>query len=142
MNRQDARTCAWLNPERQLKKTAHHNGICLLAWTIGAQWLALLPEICVAEESSAETSSAFSYGKQGLQYDDGTGNNFLWFGVRVQGRWSNSRVTQDELPGAPVSSDSEIALNRGRLKLGGHLISPDFTIYSEYDFVDNRLLAV
>jgi phosphate-selective porin len=82
----------------------------------------------------------FSYGEQGLQFDDGTGNNFLWFGVRLQTRWSNSEVTQDDLPGAPSSSDSDFALNRGRLKLGGHLFSPAFTIYSEHDIVDNRLL--
>jgi hypothetical protein len=40
----------------------------------------------------------FSYGEQGLQFDDGTGNNFLWFGVRLQTRWSNSEVTQDAGP--------------------------------------------
>ena len=82
----------------------------------------------------------FSYGKQGLQFDDGTGNNFVWFGARVQTRWANTRVTQDELPGVPVPESSEIGLNRGRLKLGGHLLRPAFTFYSEYDFVDSRLL--
>ena len=95
----------------------------------------------VAGESADEPlTSKFSYGKQGLQFDDGTGNNFLWFGVRLQTRWANSHVTQDALPGSPVSSDSEFAVNRGRLKLGGHLFSPAFTVYSEYDIVDNRLL--
>ncbi len=92
------------------------------------------------EHDEGPPQSKFSYGKQGLQFDDGTGNNFLWFGVRLQTRWANSFVTQDALPGAPVSSDSEFAVNRGRLKLGGHLFSPAFTIYSEYDIVDNRLL--
>jgi phosphate-selective porin OprO/OprP len=82
----------------------------------------------------------FSYGKQGLQFDDGTGNNFLWFGVRLQTRWQNEEVSQDDLPGAPISTASELGFNRGRLKLGGHVVSPRFTIYSEYDFVDNRLL--
>ncbi len=82
----------------------------------------------------------FSYGKQGLQFDDGTGDNFLWFGVRLQTRGANEEVTQDDLPGAPTNTNSELGLNRGRLKLGGHLVSPRFTIYSEYDFVDNRLL--
>lgn len=95
----------------------------------------------VAGESADEPlTSKFSYGKQGLQFDDGTGNNFLWFGVRLQTRWANSHVTQDALPGSPVSSDSEFAVNRGRLKLGGHLFRPAFAIYSEYDIVDNRLL--
>ena len=95
-----------------------------------------------ADEGQADDSekSPFSYGKQGLQFDDGTGNNFLWFGVRLQTRWANTRVTQDELPGAPISESSELSVNRGRLKLGGHVVSPRFEIYSEYDIVDSRLL--
>jgi hypothetical protein len=92
------------------------------------------------ESTSAERPDRFSYGEQGLQFDDGTGNNFLWFGVRVQTRWANTRVAQDELPGDPISESSEVGLNRGRLKLGGHLFRPSFEVYSEYDFVDNRLL--
>lgn len=95
----------------------------------------------IAEEQADRPSeNKFSYGKQGLQFDDGTGNNFLWFGVRLQTRWANTRVTQDKLPGAPISESSDFALNRGRLKLGGHLLRPAFTIYSEYDIVDSRLL--
>lgn len=92
------------------------------------------------EHGQDNSDSKFSYGKQGLQFDDGTGNNFLWFGVRLQTRWSNSRVTQDALPGEPVSDTSELAVNRGRLKLGGHLFRPRFTVYTEYDIVDSRLL--
>jgi len=95
----------------------------------------------VADEPTDERQGGkFSYGQKGLQFDDGTGNNFLWFGVRLQTRWANTRVTQDVLPGAPVSESSEFALNRGRLKLGGHLLRPAFTFYTEYDFVDSRLL--
>ena len=84
--------------------------------------------------------SSFSYGDQGLQYESDDGGNFLWFGVRLQSRYSNSEITQDLLPGQPITSDSELKLNRGRLKVGGHLLSPEFAVYSEYDFVDNRLL--
>ena len=99
------------------------------------------PAVAADDEQSDEAEkSLFSYGKQGLQFDDGTGNNFLWFGVRLQTRWANTRVTQDELPGAPISESSELSVNRGRLKLGGHIVSPRFEIYSEYDIVDNRLL--
>jgi hypothetical protein len=93
-----------------------------------------------AEPEEGTPSSRFSYGKQGLQYDDGTGNNFLWFGVRVQTRWSGSRVTEDELPGAPISESADLSINRARLKLGGHLVRPEFTVYSEYDLVGARLL--
>jgi hypothetical protein len=74
---------------------------------------------CATAGDTEQTPEAgkFSYGNQGLQFDDGSGNNFLWFGVRLQTRWANERVTQDELPGAPVATSSELGLNRGRLKL-------------------------
>jgi hypothetical protein len=94
-----------------------------------------------ADESTQEAQAGyFSYGKQGVQFDDGTGNNFLWFGARLQTRWASTKVTQDELPGAPISESSDMAVNRGRLKLGGHLVRPAFTVYTEYDIVDSRLL--
>jgi len=110
--------------------------------------LLLAAIMCLPGESLADDEardnvisvSMFSYGDHGLQFEDGSGNNFLWFGVRLQTRWSSSEVTQDALPGNPVTSESELKLNRGRLKLGGHLVSPDSTIYSEYDFTKNRLL--
>lgn len=114
--------------------------------SLASAYLALACCLVVSDSSNAGESTEelpagkFSYGKQGLQFDDGTGNNFLWFGVRLQTRWTNSEVTQDELPGAPDSSSSDLSLNRGRLKLGGNLFSPAFTVYSEYDFVDSRLL--
>jgi hypothetical protein len=94
----------------------------------------------VSAQTTERNEPLFSYGKQGLQFDDGTGNNFLWFGVRLQTRWTGSRVIDDELPGAPVSDSNELDVNRGRLKLGGHLLRPAFTIYSEYDLVGERLL--
>ncbi len=112
----------------------------------GIVWLAalccLMALNCASAGNTEQTPEAgkFSYGNQGLQFDDGSGNNFLWFGVRLQTRWANERVTQDELPGAPITTSSELGLNRGRLKLGGHVVSPRFTIYSEYDIVDSRLL--
>ena len=124
-------------------KIAHSSptGVCL-AHTLLALVCILAGTNCVAAEESTEElpASKFSYGKQGLQFDDGTGNNFLWFGVRVQTRGSNTQIVTDELPGGPTSSGSDFAVNRGRLKLGGHLFRPTFTAYSEYDLVDNRLL--
>jgi phosphate-selective porin len=96
--------------------------------------------LALATASADEDPSHFSYGKQGWQYDDGTGNNFAWFGVRVQARTGTSRITQDEQPGDSIKQSSDTGINRGRLKLGGHAVSPAFTFYSEYDFVDNRLL--
>ncbi len=90
--------------------------------------------------AGAQSDSLFSYGDKGLQFDDGTDNNFLWFGARVQTRWTGSRVTDDEVPGAPISSSDELAINRARLKLGGHLLRPALTVYSEYDLVGEYLL--
>lgn len=84
--------------------------------------------------------SAFSYGGNGLQYESANGNNFLWFGVRLQLRFSNSTVDQDQVPGQPEESVVETKLNRGRFKLGGHLLTPNLQIYSEYDFTKDRLL--
>jgi len=116
---------------------------------VGVQLVVLLivalsmPGESLADDKAKENlvaASIFSYGNHGLQFDDGSGNNYLWFGVRLQTRWSSSEVTQDALPDNPVTSESELKLNRGRLKLGGHLVSPDSTIYSEYDFTKNRLL--
>lgn len=95
----------------------------------------------VADEPVAVAKAGgISYGKQGLQYEDSAGNNFLWFGVRAQTRWTGSAVVEDELPGAPVSDSDELKVNRARLKLGGHLVRPAFTVYSEYDLVGERLL--
>ena len=110
--------------------------------------MAVIAILCASGENAAAdeaaeistTASRFSYGSRGLQFDDGSGNNYLWFGVRLQTRWSNSEITQDALPGNPVSSDSEFKINRGRFKLGGYLVSPDFTVYAEYDFTQDRLL--
>jgi phosphate-selective porin len=94
-----------------------------------------------AESGHAEsTSNKVSYGKQGLQYDDGSGNNFLWFGVRLQTRFVSNSLADDDIAGAPSLNSTDTTLNRGRLKLGGNLVSPVFTVYSEYDIVDSRLL--
>ena len=37
-------------------------------------------------EDSAATPSPFSYGMNGLQFESADGDNFLWFGVRLQPR--------------------------------------------------------
>ena len=89
-------------------------------------------------EESAFTE--FSYGEKGYQYASADGNNFLWFGVRLQTRYSNSSIQEDLLPNDPIKSDSDFEVNRGRLKFGGHLFIPEFTVYSEYDFTSNTLL--
>lgn len=89
---------------------------------------------------SSASSSGFSYGDRGVQYESQDKNNFLWFGVRLQSRYSNEEVVQELQPGHPTERSSETKINRGRYKLGGHLISPRFTVYSEYDFPSDRLI--
>ena len=111
---------------------------CLLAC------LGVLLASLAAADSDADTNAGieeggFSYGSKGLQYESADGNNFLWFGVRLQTRFSNSEVDHD-LPARPTENSSETKLNRGRLKLGGHLFSPRLTVYSEYDFSKDQLL--
>lgn len=91
------------------------------------------------QEQKAQTAG-FTYGEKGLQYQSADGDNFLWFGVRLQTRYSNREVRQDLLPGQPTTTESDLKLNRGRLKLGGHLLTPKLSVYSEYDFTKNRLL--
>jgi phosphate-selective porin OprO/OprP len=86
------------------------------------------------------TTDAFTYGSKGLQYSSVDGNNLLWFGIRLQARYSSSQIFVDELPGRIPEERSTFAINRGRFKLGGHLFDPAFEIYSEYDVVDSRLL--
>ena len=90
--------------------------------------------------ANGENPSRFSYGPRGLQYESQDGNNFLWFGVRLQTRYSNEVVTQDELPDEAFGTQTDFALNRGRFKLGGHLLSPNLSVYSEYDFPTERLI--
>jgi len=99
----------------------------------------LLAGLVTAEDDQNIEGDRFSYGDKGLQYESSDGNNFLWFGVRLQARYSNSDVDYD-LPGRPSDETDQTDVNRGRLKLGGHLFSPRFTVYSEYDFTNDQLL--
>lgn len=98
----------------------------------------LCPEYLAAEDEPKEFG--FSYGSKGFQYEAADGDNFLWFGVRLQPRYSNSEIDYDDQPGNPTSGETETKLNRGRFKLGGHLFTPKFAVYSEYDFSKSQLL--
>ncbi len=95
----------------------------------------------LAQESGAKSDeSRFSYGSKGLQYLSADENNFLWFGVRLQTRYTNFEDDVDDPPGESTEENSELKLNRGRFKLGGHLLTPKFTVYTEYDFSKSQLL--
>jgi hypothetical protein len=102
--------------------------------------------VCLAVTALADTDSSnetggFSYGSKGLQFESADGNNFLWFGVRLQTRYSDSAIDHDDAPGQPTESGTETKLNRGRLKLGGHVLTPRFAVYTEYDFSKDQLLG-
>lgn len=93
-----------------------------------------------AAQSDPSSNSPFTYGDRGLQFESADGNNLLWFGVRLQTRFSESETEQEFLPGLPSETENELELRRGRLKLGGHLVTPRLTLYSEYDTVNDRLI--
>jgi phosphate-selective porin OprO/OprP len=103
--------------------------------------IALASSSSMADDEGQEgEESRFSYGSKGLQYESADENNFLWFGVRLQVRYTNYDDDHDNPPGQEPEQKDEVKLNRGRLKLGGHLISPRFTVYTEYDFSKGQLL--
>jgi phosphate-selective porin OprO/OprP len=107
---------------------------------IAAGIILILVALSSANANEGEVWQAFSYGSKGMQYESADANNFLWFGVRLQTRFSSSAIEDEEVPGHSPDKSSETKLNRGRLKIGGHLITPDFTVYSEYDFTKDQLL--
>lgn len=104
--------------------------LLFVAWSV--PFAAAADEVAPAPEEH-ENRSRFSYGENGLQYDSSNGDTSLWFGVRLQARYTS--VDADAAPRV-----DEYDLNRGRLKLGGHVLNPRFTIYSEYDFTKSTLL--
>ena len=107
--------------------------LCILILTVGSSASA-------QQVDDEDETSGFSYGPKGMQYESVDGLNFLWFGVRLQTRLANSTIRQDEIPGEPKDTSSDFKVNRGRLKLGGHLLTPALTVYTEYDFTLNTLL--
>lgn len=107
----------------------------ILACFLGL-WTPVFAATTPGNDTDEAAASGFSYGEKGLQLESEDGNNFLWFGVRTQLRYAHENFSQN----SSIEQQTEFGLQRGRLKLGGHLISPKFTVYSEYDFVDSRWL--
>ncbi len=92
-----------------------------------------------AETTYPLTDNGF-YGPKGLQYQSPTSETDLWLGFRMQTRYDSlpgNFATLDQLENPP---DDEVDFNRGRFKGGGSLGIKPLVIYSEYDWVDNRLL--
>ena len=114
-----------------------------------AGFLGLLQPVAFAAQDPNDDSSApdksdnqFVYGPRGWQFTSEDGGTFLWFGGRVQTRYTHENIQQDMVPGEPTEKEDDLSINRGRIKIGGHLFSPDFGVYAEYDVVDNRLLTL
>ena len=102
------------------------------------------PTATVSADSESRASNAswsrnWHYGKKGLTFDP-EGPTALWIGIRLQTRF-------DDYPGQNPSADdlrldreSELDLNRGRLKGGGTFAADWFNVYFEYDQPRNALL--
>jgi len=88
------------------------------------------------QEPSEQQPSRFKtgYGPKGWELESGDGNTSLWFGVRLQLRATNMKGDPVEPESLESLTSSDLAINRGRLKLGGHVFRPWLQIYSEYDF--------
>lgn len=114
--------------------------ITIVCFLLASSGVAIADAKPAEEATSEDWISRFSYGDKGLQFESRGGNNFLWFGVRLQTRFANEEVTQDNLPDEPTYTESDFDLNRGRFKLGGHLLSPRLSVYTEYDFPTGRLI--
>ena len=90
--------------------------------------------------TGAFADANISYGKKGVEYLSEDENTFLWFGVRLQLRYTSLDFDPGKPPSQALTDKDEIKLNRGRLKLGGNIFRPWFQIYSEYDFTKKNLL--
>ena len=113
----------------------------LLAMSTAAESLqteTVQPNTDAVSDSDA-SQEHFYKGKKGLTYDPEGLTNF-WTGVRLQTRF-------DDYPGQNPSDaelrlerDSELDLNRGRLRVGGPLGAEWLGVYFEYDQPSDNLL--
>jgi phosphate-selective porin OprO/OprP len=81
------------------------------------------------------------YGEEGLQVDSADGRFSARIGLRGQFRWSypldDEPITADEFIDP---DDATFAINRARVKLGGHTYAPWLQYSTEYDLLNNQLL--
>lgn len=92
------------------------------------------PQAAHAPSVHKATGIKTGYGSKGWELETGDGSTSLWFGVRLQLRATtlkNDPVDPEQLKS---QGSSDLSINRGRLKLGGHVLRPWLQIYSEYDF--------
>ena len=96
--------------------------------------------ISMVSPIAASSDGSFSYGAKGIEYRSESGNTFLWFGVRLQLRYTNLEFDQGETSSGVLKEQDTLNMNRGRLKLGGHIFRPWLQVYTEYDFTKASLL--
>ncbi|MDX2416504.1 MAG: porin [Xanthomonadales bacterium] len=89
---------------------------------------------------AAGSDGQFSYGAKGVEYRSESGNTFLWFGVRLQLRYTDLEFDQGKSDSGALKEQNTLELNRGRLKLGGNIFRPWLEVYTEYDFTKTNLL--
>ncbi|MBO6656439.1 MAG: hypothetical protein JJ934_06085 [Pseudomonadales bacterium] len=81
-------------------------------------------------------SADFSYAWPGLNYDS------EYFSTEIKLR-AQLRASSEEPPSFGLTDVDDVtdkSINRGRIKIGGHVGSPKLTYYTEYDFPSSRLL--
>lgn len=112
---------------------------CLSAAGAGAkEALKLVPP--AGEIGQVDDHQMFRYGNKGLEFETPNGSTFLWFGVRLQGRYDSLPGSLAEASDLEGSDADRWDLKRGRFKGGGHLFNEAFQVYSEYDFSTSTLL--
>ena len=89
--------------------------------------------------NSGGSQETWYYGKKGLTYDP-EGPTNLWIGVRLQTRFDDYPGQNPSAADLRLERDSELDLNRGRLKGGGPLGAEWLDVYFEYDQPSGYLL--
>jgi phosphate-selective porin len=96
------------------------------------------PDASAVSDSDA-SREAWYYGKKGLTYDP-EGSTNLWIGLRLQTRFDDYPGQNSSAADLLLERDSELDLNRGRLKGGGLLTADWLDVYFEYDQPSGYLL--
>ena len=105
----------------------------------GAILLALYIDPAGAQEDDREYRPLI-YGERGVEFRTRDESTFLWFGVRVQPRYSDLQGTPVDPARLAEQEEEEADFNRARLKLGGHVFAEWLDVYTEYSIVNDVLL--
>ena len=112
--------------------------LAMSAWAEPLQTETVEPDANAVSDSDA-SREAWYYGKKGLTYDP-EGSTNLWIGIRLQTRFDDYPGQNSSAADLLLERDSELDLNRGRLKGGGLLGADWLDVYFEYDQPSGYLL--